>query len=545
MKTVLRVLILLVAAALLSGAKPAPNSRILLDVLYTSDIHGHIGRDAATFLNPEFPPPLGGGASAAAYIRQVRSEDSAMARRVLLFDSGDIFTGTPVAAHTRGSAVIQWMNRMGYDAATFGNHDFDLGRENAERLAREAGFPILIGNLFERATGERVPWARPSVTIEVEGVRIAVLGYITETTVNMAFEKNIAGLEFRPVADVLPEDVARARAGGADLVFVLLHHGLPYRLEVEQEYRAMLEREAKGEVRRYGMNAMEIAHTVWGVDAIFSGHTHQGFDRPWEDPRTHTLVFEPYANGSSLGHVTLSIDRATKTLVGYDTHFDRGALLTLLEDETWPDPTEAEIIGGQVAEAERGLEEEIGRAEVPITGGTAENSLIGFVVTDAFREELGADFAIQNTGGVRGTLMPGPITARDMLTVQPFGNQMVTARLSGALLRALLEDKLAGRGDGIFISGGRVRFDLARPEGDRIVEFTIAGAPVDTARIYAVAMTDYLSEGNSGLARLRALPDETFMPASFTDREVLTRYVRRHGTLRPVNDGRWMRAKGS
>jgi 2',3'-cyclic-nucleotide 2'-phosphodiesterase (5'-nucleotidase family) len=132
-----------------------------------------------------------------------------------------------------------------------------------------------------------------------------------------------------------------------------------------------------------------------------------------------------------------------------------------------------------------------------------------------------------------------------MLTVQPFGNQMVTARLTGAFLRALLEDKLAGRGDGIFISGGRVRFDPARPDGDRIVEFTIAGAPLDTARVYTVAMTDYLSEGNSGLARLRDLPDETFMPASFTDREVLTRYIRRHGALRPVNDGRWMRAKGS
>ena len=545
MRSALRVLVLLAGAALVSGAGPAPNSRILLDVLYTSDIHGHIGRDAATFLNPEFPPPLGGGASAATYIQQVRSEDSAQGRHMLLLDSGDIFTGTPVAAHTRGSAVIQWMNRMGYDAATFGNHDFDLGRENAERLAREAGFPILVGNLIERSTGERPPWLRPSLAIEVEGVRIAVLGYITETTVNMAFEKNIAGLEFRPVADVLPGDVAEARAAGADLVFVLLHQGLPYRLEVEQEYRAMVEREAKGETRRWGLNAMEIAHTVWGVDAIFSGHTHQGFDRPWEDPRTHTLVFEPYANGSSLGHVTLEIDRETKTLIGYDTHFDRGALLTLLEDEMWPDPEEYTLIGEQVAEAERGLEEEIGRAAVPVTGGTAENSLIGFVVTDAFREELGADFAIQNTGGVRGTLMPGAITARDMLTLQPFGNQMVTARLTGALLRALLEDKLMGRGDGIFISGGRVRFDPARTDGDRIVEFTIGGAPVDTARVYTVAMTDYLSEGNSGLSRLRALPDETFMPASFSDREVLTRYVRRTGTLRPVNDGRWMRVKRS
>jgi 2',3'-cyclic-nucleotide 2'-phosphodiesterase (5'-nucleotidase family) len=307
----------------------------------------------------------------------------------------------------------------------------------------------------------------------------------------------------------------------------------------------MVERGARGELDHFGMNAMELAHAFTGVDAIFSGHTHQGFDRPWEDPRTHTLVFEPYANGSSLGHVTLKIDRATRTLVGYDTHFDRGALLTLLEDEIWPAPDEFALIGGQVAEAERGLEEEIGRAAVPIPSGSAENSLIGFVVADAFREELGAEFAIQNTGGVRGSLVAGPITARDLLTIQPFGNQMVTARLPGATLRALIEDKLAGGGDGIFISGGRVRFEPGLDEGERIVEFTIGGEPVVPTRIYTVAMTDYLSEGNSGLGRLRSLSDETFQPSGFTDREVLARYVRRHGTLRPVNDGRWMKVKGS
>jgi 5'-nucleotidase/UDP-sugar diphosphatase len=542
----MRTVLLLAALALtITGAAPPPPGTLTLDVIYTSDIHGHIGRESATFLNPEFPPPLGGGASAAAYIEQVRSEDSLAGRRMLLFDSGDIFQGTPVAAATRGGAIIEWMNRMRYDAATIGNHDFDLGRDNAERLARLANFPILAANLYERGTGEHPAWVRDHLMVEVEGIRIALLGYITEATVNMAFEKNIAGLEFRPIAQVLPADVKRMRDLGADLVFVLVHQGLPYRLEVEQEYRAMVDREAQGPLVHFGMNAMELAHTVWGVDAYFSGHTHQGFDHPWEDPRTHALVFEPYANGSSLGHVTLEIDRATRTLIGYRTHFDRGALLTLLEDEVWPDTSEYALIGEQVAAAEVGLEEEVGRTAVRLTGGTAESGLLGFLMADAFREELDADFAIQNTGGVRASLVPGPITARDLLAVAPFGNQMVLARLSGGVLRALMEDKLVGSGGGIFISGGRVRFDLTRPEGSRLVEFTIGGAPVDTARIYRVAMTDYLAEGNSGLARLKALPTELFQPASFSDRDVLTRYIRRVGTLNPKNDGRWMKVRRS
>jgi len=514
---------------------------IAVEVLFTSDVHGHIDRGSATFLNPEFPPPLGGGASAATYIGRVRAEAARNGRRVLLFDCGDMFQGTPLGTHTRGATIIEWMGRMRYDAATLGNHDFDYGRENAERLARMAAFPVIVANLYDRATGERVPWVRDHVVIEADGIRIAVLGYITESTVYMAFERNIAGLEFRPVADQLQSDVDRMRAEGADLVFVLLHHGLPYRLDIETEYRRMLEREQRGELLHPGMDAMELAHVVRGVDVIFAGHTHQGYDRPWEDPRTHTLVAEPYGNGSSLGHLTLTVDRGTRSLIGYESHFDRGALLTLLEDETWPDRTESAWLAPRVAEAEKGLEREVGRTRVALNRGSPDNALMGFVVADAYREELDADFAIQNVGGVRADLVPGPITERDLLAVSPFGNQLVLARVPGGVLRALIEDRLAGRAAGLFISGGRVRYDLSRPDGDRLVAFEIGGVPLDTARVYRVAMTDYLAEGNSGLGRLRDLPPEAFLPAGITDRQALSNYIRRHQVLEPRNDGRWSR----
>jgi 2',3'-cyclic-nucleotide 2'-phosphodiesterase (5'-nucleotidase family) len=536
---------LLFALAIAASASETPPADpvVRVEVMFTSDIHGHIGQDRATFLNPEFPPPLGGGATVATYVARVRREAAQAGRRVLLLDSGDIFQGTPLAAKTRGGAIIEWMNRMGYDAATLGNHDFDLGRDNAERLAGLAEFPMLVGNLVDRATGAAPPWLKDRLDLEVEGVRIVLLGYITESTVEMAFEKNIAGLEFRPIIDVLPGAVERARADGADVVLVLLHHGLPYRLDTETEYRKMLEREARGELRRPGMDAMDLARAVRGIDAIFAGHTHQGYDRPWQDPVTHTIVFQPYANGSSLGHVTLMIDRASRGLIGYETHFDRGALLTLSEDEVWPDAEEARIIDRQVAEAEAGLDVVVGRTRVALESGPADHSLIGFVMADAFREELGTDFAIQNTGGVRGTIPAGPIRERDLMTVAPFGNQMVVARIPGGVLRGLIEDKLAGRGGGAFISGGRVRYDLSRPDGDRLVEFQIGGEPVDTLKTYTVALTDYLAEGNSGMGRLLDLPAESFMPAGFTDREVLTRWVRRLGTIEPTNDGRWTRVR--
>ena len=324
---------------------------------------------------------------------------------MLLFDSGDWFTGTPLGQSTHGEAVIDYMNRQHYDASGIGNHDFDQGRVVAESLAHRAHFPILAANLYDAATGERVSWAKDVAWFEAGPVRIAVLGYITESTPEMAFEKNVAGLDFRPIIDVLPADVARVRAAGANLVFVLLHEGLPWPGDIEAFYDSMLAREAAGTIRRRGMGALELAHAVPGVDAYFAGHTHQGYGHPWEDPRTHALVFEPYANVSGLGHVTLTLDVATRQITHWETHFDRGALLTLTDEDVLPDTTEDRILGAQVAVAERGLSEVIGHAQVPLENGPAESALLGFAIADAFREELGADVARQNAGAVRSELV--------------------------------------------------------------------------------------------------------------------------------------------
>jgi 2',3'-cyclic-nucleotide 2'-phosphodiesterase (5'-nucleotidase family) len=524
------------------AAAPVKQDVAEIDVLFTSDPHGGLAPSLATFLNPEFPPPLGGGASAAAYVRRVRAEAAAAGRGVLVLESGDLFQGTPIGQHTAGAAVIEWMNEVGYDAAALGNHDFDMGHENARRLTGLARFPVLVANLVDSASGERVPWVRDFVLLERAGLRVGVLGYITESTPEMAFERNVAGLEFRPVAEQLASDVRRVREAGAELVLVLLHAGLPHPSELQAEYRRMVEREARGEPPPHGCGALEIARTAVGVDAIFAGHTHQGYDRPWEDPVSHVLVFEPYGNLSSLGHVTLRVDRATRQLVGFRTHFDRGALLTLLEDEVWPETDVSRRIAAQVGEAEAGLDRVLGETRTGLRRGSPEDALLGHLVADAFREETAADFAIQNSGGVRADLPAGPITARLLLQALPFSNQMVVVEMPGAMLRGLLEDKVAGGGEGLYVSGGRVRVDPGRPDGERIVELQVAGAALDAAATYRVAMTDYLAEGNSGLGRLRQLPPGNVRHMGASDRDVVARYIEKRRVLDLRNDGRWIRA---
>lgn len=526
-------------AARTKGARAGAN-HARIDIIYTSDIHGHIDQQAATFMNPQFPPMLGGGASAATYIKHVRAEAEAAGRGFLLLDSGDLFQGTPIGVHFEGKAVIEWMNSMGYTSATLGNHDFDLGWERTRGLVETARFPILAANVFDTRTNQPVDWLKDMVMVEAAGVKVAIIGLITEETVRMSFARNLEGLAFKPVEEMLPELVRKARSQGAQIVLLPVHAGLPYKPTMQQHYREMIAAEARGEFP-HPYEAMDLAHYFTGVDFMFAGHSHQGYDTPWEDPVTHTVVLEPYGNGSSVGHITITYDREAKTVLGYETHQDRGALITLFEDEFWPDQGVAEVIGEQVAEAEKGLDEVIGETRVNLQRSDPEKGLLGGLVADAIREFVRADVAIQNTGGVRADLAPGEITRRNTLAVLPFGNQMVVATVKGEFLKRLLEQKVGPYGPSLFVSGVTLEFDPTRPPGERILSFKVGDAPLELEREYKLGLTNYLAEGNSGMTLMREVPPDGLLYTGTTDREALEQYIKDHTPLNPKSIARWAR----
>jgi 2',3'-cyclic-nucleotide 2'-phosphodiesterase (5'-nucleotidase family) len=513
---------------------------VQIEIVYTSDIHGHIDPGLATFLNPEFPPPLGGGASAASYIKKVRAEAEATGRGFILLDSGDLFQGTPVGMHFEGKAVIEWMNSVGYTAGALGNHDFDLGWTKTKDLVALARFPLLCANLYDSKANKRVDWVQDIVMVETAGVKVAIIGMITEETARISFAKNIEGLNFRPVHEMLPSKIEEARAKGAQLVLFPVHAGLPYKPTLEQYYRDMIAAEERGE-RPTEYEAMELAHYIPGIDIVFAGHSHQGYDSPWEDPITHTVVVEPYANGSSLGHITVTFDTTTNVMVGYQTHHDRGALVTLFEDEFWPDQGTAETISAQVAEAEQGLDEVIGETRANLLRGDAEKGNLGGLVADAIREFTGADVAVQNTGGVRADIAPGPVTKRNCLEVLPFGNTMVVATVKGEFLKRLLEQKVGRYGPSLFVSGVSIDYDPLRADGERITSLQVGEAPLDPEKDYTIAMTNFLSEGNSGMTLMREVPSENFRFTGYGDREALEKYVQDHTPLNPKSEARWTR----
>lgn len=518
---------------------------LLLDIMFTNDIHGGIDRYEATFMNPEFPPMLGGGGSAATYIKSVKSKASD-SRTNLLVDAGDFFQGHPVGTVTDGRAVMDYFNSIGYDVLVIGNHEFDIGEERLVPTLEMANFPILSCNIVKKGTDELVDYVRPYVIIEKLGIKIGVIGVTTTDTAQMSMVDNIKNVDFRPAKESVEKYVKVVRDQNVDLVIVVGHMGLPYDPEPVYEKR-YLSGEERDEVRRWGYDSQEIAHEVEGIDVLFGGHMHKGFKDAWEDPDTHTLVFQGYAYGSNVGHVTLKIDKDTKTISGYEPPaIYEGVLVTVFEDEFIPDQEIGNVILEQQVIAEEGMDDPIGEASVHLTrlGSDAQN-VIGNMVCEAMLGYTGADFAFMNLGGIRDEIGKGTITYRDVFKVMPFDNQIIMAEVSGAFLKDIIEARVAGSRHGLRVAGIKVVYSKKRDSQDRVTLLEIGGEPWSATKMYKITTTDFLMQGNAGLQLLTKVPEENITHYEMGLRDAIVEYIKYNSPISSQIDDRWERDDNS
>jgi len=519
---------------------------LILDILFTNDIHGGIDRYSATFMNPEFPPMLGGGGSAAAYIKQVRSGIIPEKRDNLLIDAGDFFQGHPVGTISNGRYIIEYFNMIGYDLSVVGNHEYDIGEEALIETYKYADFPILSCNIIDKRTGELVKYVQPYMIMEKLGVKIGIIGVTTTDTEKMSFPENIKNVDFLPAKEELEKYVRIVREEEkVDVVIVVGHMGLPY--DPEPAYQNRYHGEGYEKQKYWGYDAQELAHEVEGIDVFFGGHMHKGFPEAWEDPVTHTMVFQGWAYGSSIGHVILKFDKETKTISGYEKPSIRnGVLLTLIEEEFLPDPEIADTIAAMQAIAEAGMDNIIGYTADYISRVDSDaQSKIGNLVCEAMIFNTDADFAFLNLGGVRGELEKGPVTYRDVFEVMPFDNQIVILTVDGLYLKKIIETRVAGSRHGLRLAGGKIVYSREREDFDRVTTLEIGGEPWKYDKIYSVATTDFLLQGNAGLTLLMKLPESKVIRPELNLRDAIVDYIRLNSPVTAAIDDRWKRNDNS
>ncbi len=234
-----------------SNAIADPNT-IRLTILHTNDVHSHI--DPFDDNHPKYPG-MGGVARRAALIRQIRAEE----KNVLLLDAGDIFQGTPYFNLYGGELEMKLMTKMGYDAATIGNHDFDNGIEGLVKQLPFAGFPMLNTNYDFSDTpmrGKSIPYK----IFEKESLRIGVFGIGIELAglVDKRLYGNTKYLD--PVANALKYSSYLKRHKKCDLVICLSHLGFSYENDK--------------------ISDLKLAKLSENIDLIIGGHTHTFMDEP-------------------------------------------------------------------------------------------------------------------------------------------------------------------------------------------------------------------------------------------------------------------------
>ncbi len=416
---------------------------------------------------------LGGAAEMSTLIKQFRQNEEI----VFLFDAGDIFTGI-LSKLTDGTAPMEMMITMGYDAMAIGNHEFEYGWETFARVKNRLPFPVLGANLFYRDSGRA--FAQPYAIVERHGFRIGVIGIMGQDAATAIIPSHIAGLEVRDPISVVSTLVDLLR-DEVDLIVVLTHQGKTAPMQTDDEAHPEIQRGIEADKR--------LAASVPGIDVIFSGHADSGTEEPFVSPENGTLIMQTYGQGTRLGLLKLRMSKKTGTIISHE-----GRLVPVVSNDLTPDP----IIIKKLDAYRRqnpGLQEIVSHANARLTRLYNEESDLGNLYADILREETSAMIGLMPSGALRKDLPAGPVPLEDLLDSFPFTDKIIVLRMSGEQLLRVLEQSLTLERGMLQVSGLRVHYDIGKPLMHRVIKVDVGGEPLKTDKTYKVATVEILAQG--------------------------------------------------
>ena len=370
-------------------------------ILHTNDVHGAV--------------------NGYAYIAQLKADYEAKGAEVILVDAGDYSQGKTYVSVTKGADAVTMMNAAGYDVVTLGNHEFDYGYAQLKENMSKAKFKVVCADVFNE-DGTPIFDANYTYTTK-SGVKVGFFGMETPETQTKANPALIKGLTFA-TGDAFTKAAADQVAAlkDADVVICLAHLGIdaesaPYR-------------------------STDLYAAVKGIDFIIDGHSHTVMTKGEKG--------EPIqSTGTAFANIgVIVIDNATKKI-------ESNSLFEIKED-TAKDATVAAAAQKIIDRIDKEYGAVFAKSEVVLNGAKAPNgnrdseTNNGDLITDAMlwkvmqnKEGLTVDadhvVAITNGGGIRAAIEPGDVTKKDINTVLPFGNTVVTIYITGEELLEVLE----------------------------------------------------------------------------------------------------------
>ncbi|MEM6618063.1 MAG: bifunctional metallophosphatase/5'-nucleotidase [Pseudomonadota bacterium] len=438
---------------------------------------------------------------------------------VLLLDAGDQFQGSLFYTQYGGDLAAEFMTQLGYDAMAVGNHEFDDGPDGLADFLDKVAFPVVSANIDVSANNRLAGRVQKSTVLEVGGEQVGVVSVLAVDTPETSSPGDT--VIFSPTVDAAQAEIDALTANGVNKIILLTHVGL--------------------------REDMRLAEALTGVDLIIGGHSHtllsnsdEKASGPYPTMVNGVPILQAYAYGKYLGEAKLTFD-------------DAGNLTEITGDPILLDASVAEdadavarmdALAGPLDELRNKV---VAESAAPIEGSRevcrAMECPMGSLIADAMLDRVkdqGIEIAIQNGGGVRASIDAGPVTMGEVLTVLPFQNTLSTFRVTGATIRAALENGVSQIEDGAGrfpqVAGMSYRFDAARPAGERITAVTVGGAPLEDDRLYGVVSNNYVRNGGDGYSMFVDAQDAYDFGPDLAD--VTAAYMADIGPVEAKTDGR-------
>ncbi|EDX5917613.1 bifunctional UDP-sugar hydrolase/5'-nucleotidase [Salmonella enterica subsp. enterica serovar Typhimurium] len=503
-----------------------------ITILHTNDHHGHFWRSEYG----EY-----GLAAQKTLVDSIRKEVAQEGGSVLLLSGGDINTGVPESDLQDAEPDFRGMNLIGYDAMAVGNHEFDNPLTVLRQQEKWAKFPFLSANIYQKSTGERLfkPWA----IFTRQDIKIAVIGLTTDDTAKIGNPEYFTDIEFRKPAEEAKVVIQELNMNEKPDVIIATTHMGHY---------------DNGD---HGSNApgdVEMARSLpaGSLAMIVGGHSQDPVCMASENKKQVNYVpGTPCAPDKQNGIWIVQAHEWGKYVGRADFEFRNGEMkmvnyqlipVNLKKKVTWDNgKSERVLYTPEIAENPQMLSlltpfQNKGKAQLEVKIGSVNGLLEGdrskvrFVQTNMGRVILaaqiartGADFGVMSGGGIRDSIEAGDITYKSVLKVQPFGNIVVYADMSGKEVVDYLTAVAQMKPDsGAYPQLANVSF--VAKEG-KLTDLKIKGEPVDPAKTYRMATLSFNATGGDGYPRIDNKPG--YVNTGFIDAEALKEFIQQNSPL--------------
>ncbi len=493
-----------------------------LTILHTNDFHDR-HEPISRFDGPCSAEDNAAGECFGGTARLVTAVADARARsnNSILVDGGDQFQGTLFYTQYKGTMTAEFMNLLGYDAMTVGNHEFDDGPEVLSAFTDAVEFPILMSNADISGEPLIADKIAKSVVIERGGEKLGLIGLTPEDTDELASPG--PNVIFTDPADAVQGEVDKLTEMGVNKIIVLSHSG-------------------------YSTD-QEVAANTTGVDVIVGGHSNTLLSNtsdsavgPYPTMVNGVAIVQAYAYGKFLGELNVTFDdegviteASGEPIIIDGAVVEDAAVLARIGELAEPLEALRNQVVGNTVEAIEG-NRDVCRAMECSGGNLVADAMLARVA------DQGVQVAIANSGGIRASIDAGEVTKGEVLTVLPFQNTLSTFTVTGEVLLAALENGVSEieEGAGRFpqVAGLTMTVDAAAEPGSRVSDVMVGGAPLDPAASYGLVSNNYVRNGGDGYKMFVDAADAYDFGPDLAD--VVADYIAEQGDYQPYTDGRIM-----